>query len=303
LILDKKNITFSWEKDEEIQTSVLTISKNKDFNSTLFSEESPNNFIQFENKLDPGTYYWRVRGASKDGEQTPYSQSRSFKIITSGEIALMRPRDGETLSSAAEARGSQINFSWSPLDINGTFTLKVSRDKSLKNLIVDEKTQDFYLVKDIVNDGTYFWQVFLHDEDSIELMKSKVRRFVLLNKLTTPSIISPANGDTVDMLNKKTLGFSWKKVSGASHYKFSLFQKKGGSLQWITDIETESTSCEIGDLNKLDVGSFYWTLQGLEKDKKTNKIIRKSSIKKNNFFIKLGSKKKKIKIPDVIYVN
>ena len=96
--------------------------------------------------------------------------------------------------------------------------------------------------------------------------------------------------------------FNWKKVNGANYYRFILYQIKKGRDFVIADMERDDTEYKITDLRKLDTGSFYWTLQALERDSAKD-IIRKSSILKSDFRITLGSPMKKADVTSIKIEN
>ena len=121
-------------------------------------------------------------------------------------------------------------------------------------------------------------------------MASPVYSFELLSKLELPVALSPKSGVTVDMLKRNTLDFSWNAVRGANLYRIGLYQIKGGIQQSVATLETKNLNYKFGDLKKLDVGQFVWTLQAMEIEAGTNKVRRKSEESKIKFGISLGIK-------------
>ncbi len=305
IVVQNKNIVFSWRNNREIQKSRLTISRDQEFKNIIQSSETENNFINFKGNIPLGKYYWKVDGFLDDGGKTEPSETWPFEIIKSEEIVLVKPEEKELLLPEEDSSTADISFSWKKIDIQGSFTLEIARNSTFSDIYKKRDTDDFYFLEKGMKSGQYYWRIVLKDEDGNDLVKSGVRSFNVLDNLTEPVALSPREGTVIDMVDKNSLDFSWKQIRGANHYRMSLYQDRGGVLQWITNVETGGTQCSIADLNKLDVGSFHWTLQAFDREKGTNRVIRKSTIIKNNFKIKLGKNDKelKIKVPDVIYIK
>jgi hypothetical protein len=304
-IAQKNDIAFSWKKGREIQKTRIEISRDPEFNSILNASETENNFIKLAGDFTIGSYYWRASGLLGDGERTALSRPFIFEIIKSEEVVLANPPDGETVALQEDQSAADIGFAWNRIEIDGSFLLEIARDSSFTDQYRQKTLTDFYHLEKGMKPGRYFWRVALQDADTVEIMKSPARSFIVLPALTAPVAISPADGSTVDMADKDRLSFSWKPLRGASHYSFVLYQNTGGTLQWITSIDTAETGCFVGDLKKLDVGSFQWTLQALDRESPSGRVIRKSTLIKNNFKIKLGDGDStlKIKVPGVIYIQ
>ena len=79
------NITFNWANGTDsgnVQstiTNTFQISTNVDFTTTITSETTENNSIQFQFTI-PDTYYWRVRASDESGNESDYSVIRSIII-------------------------------------------------------------------------------------------------------------------------------------------------------------------------------------------------------------------------------
>ncbi|HQL81509.1 MAG TPA: hypothetical protein PK307_04865, partial [Spirochaetota bacterium] len=82
--------------------------------------------------------------------------------------------------------------------------------------------------------------------------------------------------------------FYWTRVPGATLYRIGLYQVKGGIQQSVATLETRNLFYKFGDLKKLDVGRFIWTLQALEIERGGNRVRRKSDEIKIHFNISLG---------------
>ncbi|HSA15210.1 MAG TPA: FecR family protein [Spirochaetota bacterium] len=305
IVAQKRNIVFSWKKSDEIVKSRIDIGSDQDFARTIHTSETDNNFVAPEIDLPVGKYFWRVTGILGDGASTAASEIRGLEIINSEEVVLVKPEENEIMAIEDDSSGQDINFSWKKIDIDGSFMLEIARNASFSDIYRKIETSDFYSAEDEIKPGRYFWRITMKDTDGNELMKSPSRQFTVLKQLDRPIGVAPADGSVIDMIDKNSITFSWKQSAGATSYRMSLYQERAGMAQWITNIDTTENRCEMGDLKKLDVGSFYWTVQAYDLEKGTNRVLRKSPVTRNNFRIKLGSGGSglKIKIPDVIYIE
>ena len=88
-------------------------------------------------------------------------------------------------------------------------------------------------------------------------------------------------------------------ITELNEYK-ALFE---GVKKEIFSIETSKNQYLFTDLKKLDIGNFYWTIQGIDTEYK-----RKSPVARSEFTIKLGDVKKtnepiKIELPKDLYLD
>lgn len=83
--IEQKNLSggllFSWEAIEELEQFDFQLSKNPSFRKLLSHKTTQDNFIKLRILLDTGSYYWRVRGKTKDKKQSRYSPAYSFSIF------------------------------------------------------------------------------------------------------------------------------------------------------------------------------------------------------------------------------
>lgn len=309
LTLKKGHITFTWAKDQAIRNSKLVIAKDADFKNIIYSAVSNSNFQRYTQKtITEGTYYWRVQGLLLDKTSAGISGSRMFRIIKTGDISLIYPRDNARVSSRGTERSLSIRFSWVRTSIPGKFSLQVSKSKNFGS-IYKASTVDtnFAQINNFVP-GTYYWKVSFTDPEGDPkkpLMKSKIRSFTIKDKLDMPIALNPQRGNTINMRDRDSLTLRWKNVEGANLYSIALFQKTVTGTKLILQLKTTRTLHEIFDLNKLDEGDFIWTVQAFETGTSRNQILRRSMIQRIPFDITLGDKlkKAKLKTPKVLYLE
>lgn len=309
LTLKKGHITFTWAKDQAIRNSKLTIAKDAGFKNIIYSAVSKSNFQSYKQKaIREGTYYWRVQGFLQDKKSVGISGVRIFKIIKTGDISLIYPKDNARVSSRGTERSLSIRFSWVRTSIPGKFTLQVSKNKTFASIYKTRTVDTNYAQINNFAPGTYFWKVAFIDpagDPNKPLMKSKIRSFIIKDILDIPIALNPRHGVTINMRDRDSLALRWQKVDGANLYSIILYQKTGTGTKLIHQLKTTRTGHEIFDLSKLDEGNFIWTVQALETGSSRSQIVRRSIVQRTPFRISLGEKlkKAKIKTPSVLYLE
>ena len=78
-------LLFSWEAMEELEQFDFQLSRDRRFRNLVSRKSTSDNFVKIRVLLDPGTYYWRVRGKTKDKQKSPYGALYSFSIFKTEE--------------------------------------------------------------------------------------------------------------------------------------------------------------------------------------------------------------------------
>jgi hypothetical protein len=289
LAISQRGINFTWTKDMSIPETQIILARDRNFSSIILKKNSVENSIRFQEKLNDGDYYWSLRGVMADGSMTDSSPVRRFRVAREGGIMLIEPKDRAGITTKANETEASVMFSWSKTDLEGNYVLQVAKDRAFTS-IAKEMTLKDLSSSVTVKEGLHFWRVRQVDEKGTDMMTSTVYSFELMSKLEIPVAISPKAGVTIDMLKRDTLDFNWNTVKGANLYRIGLYQVKGGIQQSVATLETRNLNYKFGDLKKLDVGQFVWTLQAIEIEPGTNKVRRKSEESKIPFKISLGIK-------------
>lgn len=286
-----KGLNFTWTKDPSIVTTDLSISEDRNMSRVIASKSSGDNSFRLTEELKEGTYYWGLRGVMSDGSRTDSSRVLSFKVGATGTLQLIEPADRAIILTPKEKNASDVGFSWSKTDFDGTFHVQVSKTRNFDALVKEVSTTDLSTVIPGLALGQYFSRVKMVDEKNETLMTSNVNSFEVLSILDTPVAIGPRAGSVVDMLKRDTLDFYWKPVRNANLYRIGLYQVKAGIQHSVATFETRATAYKFAALNRLDEGGFLWTVQALETEAGTNRVKRKSEEARAPFEIKLGIKK------------
>jgi len=286
-----RGLNFTWTKDPSIVTTDLSISEDRGMSRVIAARSSRDNSFRLAEELKEGTYYWGLRGVMSDGSKTDSSRVLSFKVGATGTLQLIEPADRAIILTPKEKNASDVSFSWSKTDFEGTFIVQIAKTRNFDTVIKEISASDLSAVMPNLPLGQYLCRVKMIDEKNTILMTSNVNSFEVLSILDTPVAIGPRPGSAVNMLKRDTLDFTWRPVRNANLYRIGLYQVKAGIQYSVATFETRATTYKFAALNKLDEGRFIWTLQALETEAGTNRVKRKSEEARAPFEITLGIKK------------
>ncbi|MDY6935384.1 MAG: FecR domain-containing protein [Spirochaetota bacterium] len=296
VLIEKRRVAFSWKKNFEIIKSKYYIAKDENFENIVYSSTSNQNFLQFNENLPLGRYFWRVVGVLEGEEETAPSLARAFHVIKTEILELISPKVNSILTPKGDDKYANVRFTWKRTDIDGRYSLQVSKNQNFKKIFKESLVDKYSESLSDIKPGRYYWKVSLIDNDGTELIKSNPRAILVKDRLDKPDVIFPHNKDIVNMSDRDELTFTWKGLKGANVYSINLFQIKNNIKYQIMRRKTKKTNIRFGELSKLAEGKFFWTLQAFDKDNSTHKIIRESPMIKTDFVITLGKRMKKPKV-------
>lgn len=304
LALERESAPFTWKKNSEHPLTRVEIARDRAFRALVHSENARGNVLRPAKPLEPGTYFWRATGVIDENSATPPSPVREFRVIEGGDIVLVGPADDAVFTPGAAEDTVSVEFSWRRSLIEGRYRLQLARDASFSTMYRERSIDGPGVTLDDLEPGTYAWRVLLADDSGNELMRSSSRTLAVRRALPVPEVISPADGKIVDMSDSDALNFRWRPVREATLYRVALFHVKKGIYHNILTKETRDTAIAMTELEKLDIGDFYWTLQAVE-TRGGRTVARTSPEVRSRFSITLGgaAQKPEIKSPRKIYVE
>ncbi|TGL63732.1 FecR family protein [Leptospira sarikeiensis] len=258
-------VEFRWEGEGE---AILEISSRRDFSASI--SKRPSKEFSYKQKFPEGIYFWRIN--SKDGKKI--SEARKFRVLPNFPVELHYPKRDFSQEDRTVA------FSWAKQKIASGYKLQISQDPNFTNL---SETQVFRTNFSLTLDpGTYYWRIQSYTNLPGSETLSEARKFSVLAPITKAtetkpegvisstdiqnadiSIEFPKNGALVDMTGKESISFRWKfsAKQKQSEWKFRLFYKKGSNDELIYEKKTKGDRLVFRDLEKLDVGTFRWTIE------------------------------------------
>lgn len=243
----------------------------------------------------PGDYAWRLGFTDEFGVKRVATDPMPFAVLDPLPTA-----EPVAPAAAAEFRlvsEPVLNFSWKA--VAGAeeylFTLKNAEGTPLAEAPrLAQPSYSFAAVAKL-RAGTYSWTVRAIQRkggrERTSLMTAAFTLSDVINcppapPLAAPVALAPKKGDTVDMSKAPALVFKWKPVPGATRYKLAFYGKKDPDRAILSVDGLTAAEYRMTDLEKLDVGEFFWTLEAetVEKGIKT----RASPALRTDFAISLG---------------
>lgn len=258
-VFEKGKALFIWQGSNELKKFRIQISSDSKFKNIVFSESSGENFINVNKALNQGSYFWRVKGITGSGQETEFSEGKQFQIGENEKLDLVSPNDRSDFDFETGSSGIEIH--WKRPDQYGSFSVEFSTSKDFQKIAESRQTTSYSATVAGLNPGTYFWRVRLLAEDKSELLVSAARSIRILEALSGPVPLYPANNEKIDMAEKDSLKFTWEKADKARSYTVEILQNTSSGQKLILREDTKSTNLVVKDLSKLDEGEFTWTLR------------------------------------------
>lgn len=161
-------VTFSWEKEENVQFYNIEISTTPNFSSVIKSETLANNV--FTTQLQPATmYYWRVKGLNTcgSGNRSPISMFSTYRVVCDTAfsakdtpIAIPSDKDNEVYNSVIK-----VPQNFPIIDVNVNVNIKHSWAKDLKLVLISPAGTEVLLTEDSgENNGRNFTNTVFDQE-------------------------------------------------------------------------------------------------------------------------------------------
>ncbi len=150
----KNGVNLSWmHSSPEILKTLVQIAKDKKFSNVIQSQTVISNSYRLQGAIGEGEFFWRVKGISKTGKETNFSEMFSFRIEGKTQKDIRETKD----SLNEEKDSSKNKKTDSEKKSKETSTLKaispvnsevdVAKDKAIKLKWTKQDGAKFYLVK------------------------------------------------------------------------------------------------------------------------------------------------------------
>lgn len=302
----RDQLIFSWERTEENLKRKILFSKTSDFDTTYREVTADQNYWIMNKPFPEGRYYWRVSLYDESGTKKVFSEPRSVDFLDYEDLPLVSPEEESTFSTGG-AGTRDIRFNWKKMDAPGDYILEVSPDRNFKSIRKAVTTPSSSAMVYNLDPGTFYWRVRVPGKSDDLFAMSNTRAFSVSHG-GTPSESDYRSGvREIEMSDKNELSFSWKPINNADAYQVELHQvvkEKGRVMdKLVVSSQTDSTDYSVTDMKLLDVGKFYWSINGVKKDAQGNAVPTGKKIRSDfNISLKeLKSGKSKVKIisPDI----
>ena len=258
---------FSWNPVPGAETYEFQVAADRNFNSPVLgrgegSFSTRNTRATLKKTLPNGTYWWRVRASSKDGDTSPWTLPRSLvKNWTASPISLS-PASGFGFAFP----GSPIKLNWSAVPYAASYHFALASDPNMANIVenqgkpVETWATNYVPTFTLLPSGTYYWNVIPADSQGNRGAPSPVASF----SWTWPSTTTPAVTDLMSAPEMFDPQFSWTAVPGATKYEVEVNSSSDfapGSKVCCTQL-TISTS--LAPTVVFKDNTYYWRVRALD---------------------------------------
>lgn len=257
------DVHFSWSNTAA--TTMLQISKDKDFNDILYSLNS-DGLNETNIKLDSGTWYWKLDG-SEDGvtEQQAISdgQLKTGKIQVIQSLPPSPVAPAENYSYGYRKRTPAVRIIWTESPYASTYKLEVSKSPDMRNPVIEQRTSTTSSIISTLEAGTYYWRVTpyytMNKKGFAE--PSEIRSFKVERKgdLTAPELLVPSvNGIVNTEAKAKATSFSWKIENEAQSYTVRIADNENLRNPAVSFETTDNFYTLNPNVTKLKDGKWFW---------------------------------------------
>ena len=278
-IIGDDKLDFSWEKTYSADYYSLEIVRDSDRKLLGSFSKIDKTSFQFDQTgiLTEGRYTAKLKAYKKADLGWDISESgelvvpfRIGEVVIYDQPVLVSPRNN-SVSSLEDILNGNFIFKWdhSPLLAEYEITISESMDFD-RNLSVYNAKGLQYRPSDI-KPGKYYWKVRGLDSKKYSTPESGIYSFFIDNiqPLLNPVVISPFKNEVINMDDRDILNFNWKESPEADYYIVKLYSSSSSSPVF-SDDKYRGTSLDFKELDKLDTGSFTFSVQAV-KDLPENK--------------------------------
>lgn len=309
---NSKEILFLWNEKQNQETQI-SISKDKSLKIDTFTAKTKEN--KFAKEFSEGIYYWKIKsslGEESDTRKFRIIKNPPLKLIAPTNNKELKTKSGESIIAfnwSKRELALSYHFEISndetfknvlisknvfrndisiPLSL-GKYYWRVRAFDSMQGAKSNSEVFSFNIEKEPIIEKSTVDTIQDNEEEPIEEIKpakeakndSPEKKDPLKikdnppNKVANPVLLFPRPNSTVDMNKMDSIPFKWQTVAGAKSYLIKFIQSSNGEV--IFQTETTSPNFNFTQLEKLDVGSFTWTVEaipGLETAEKGSSSAR-----------------------------
>ena len=259
VLLRKQGEMFNWLANREIKTYEMELARDRGFQNRVVQKTTSGNFVRIQENLQPGAYFWRVRGRDGRGLWTDFSRPAAFSVGATEKLKLRTPVAGKTFNIfELDTRG--LALAWNKAGRQGNYRILLGTNANLAGArSFGPQTSTTLRVKDL-GPGTYYWKVALLDGNET-VTESDPRSFRITGDLPAPTIAFPRARGRVDMTERERIDFRWNAVTGADEYDLVFSRIVGGRPVVLARERTRATTYRFTKLDQLDRGPFVFEVR------------------------------------------
>jgi hypothetical protein len=268
-----------WQAPKELKSFTWQIASDEQFKSVIKEGHTTESETPSP-RLDSGTYWVRVQGATDKGVLSPWSEAHSFTFI----LAAKRPETPKkpvlitkSVNYKIPKAGTRVpaseaapKFAWQPVMHSKSYQVEVSKDLSFVTVDKFEAANTETLWSHFQQGKSYF-RVFARASDGILSEPSDIGQVEVsqtIDYLATPKLIEPFNQASIFLQNTAhpLIWLEWSGVSGAKYYEIEISRSPDFSTKILTN-KVQANRMLID--SKIPNGKLYWRVRATTDDATT----------------------------------
>ena len=212
-----------------------------------------------------GTVYWRLYAAEK-GPDDPSSDSGKFTVLAAPPPVILEPASDRRY--AYKESLPAVRFLWKGNEVCSSYVLEAASDPDMKNPAVTKQVSGESVSFVLPRDGTWYWRLtpIYAAEDEASRKPTPASVFYIEKQKTFAPIEQLAPGKIADTAEGKSVTFSWKSVNEVKKYLVRVAKTEAMNNP-VLERSSDINYYELKNAAKaLPNGTYYWTVEGLDKN-------------------------------------
>jgi hypothetical protein len=258
---------FAWNAVAGAQSYEFQLAADQNFNSPVLGRgegtfTTRNTRATVKKTLPNGTYWWRVRAATADGDTSPWMTGRSFRKAWTAAPTSLSPGAGFPFAFPA----APIRLNWSPTPYAASYLFSLASDPALANIVegggkpVKTWATNYVPEFNLLPQGTYYWGVTPLDAQGNRGAASTVGSFTW----SWPSTTTPRVSDLVAATEHFDPQFSWDAVPGATRYEVEVNSSQDFAPGSKVCCSQTTISTSLSPTVVFQDNTYYWRVRALD---------------------------------------
>lgn len=257
------DVLFAWDTEGNVRDFELQVGRDRRFNKILLSRKT-GDVRQSTEKLEGGTYFWRVAALNTDTQQIEYSETRKINLQSRKAARLIAPSQGELVSQTSAE--NSVAFRWNDEEKSNDYILEISSAPDFNAIVNTQATALRSIVVEGLPQGQYYWRVksniTIGTERFVKTSSVSSFRIEKGRVLKAPLLVAPVTGEKIDVAVIKDKGviFSWNNEPGYIGYQIDISRNELFT-DMVTSQQRKMNYFELKNENR--TGTYYWRVSGL----------------------------------------
>lgn len=259
-------VPLRWQLREKFTGLTYEVSRTRSFKR--LEKTGPANGSSAVITVEPGNYYWRLRGTNQASGKPEVSEIRKLSVVPNTPVRLTAPVSGAKMSYVTSP--PLVAFAWSRNKLANQYVLEIAGDAGFKkNLRSYPVTANSYSVSGM-EQGRYYWRVRTKSvAPGVSGRVSKASTFGIIQKesFDVPRPGAPTTGAALAREDaSKGVTFAWRAPAELNLFQVQISRDSSFSTV-LVDREVRQSFFENPVTEN---GVYYWRVKGKSGDKESS---------------------------------